>query len=150
MRDEGDFADFSVSSAVVAFLARPGEYQIIEAAQQILTSMVGEPSPERQRHRVEAARLLGELPDRFDPLLSNLIADPDAVVAREAIHSAAKLHKRRLVPQLLDCLANPKLRARRRQSLGGVWRHDRRIVTRLSRRFLGGGRGSTERFHPSW
>ncbi len=43
MQDEGDFADFSVSSAVVAFLARPGETQILEAAQQILTNMVGEP-----------------------------------------------------------------------------------------------------------
>ena len=43
MRDEGEFADFSVSSAVVAFLARPGETQILEAAQQILATMVGEP-----------------------------------------------------------------------------------------------------------
>ena len=50
MHDEADFADFSVSSAVVAYLARPGETQILEAAQQILASMVGEPSPERQRH----------------------------------------------------------------------------------------------------
>jgi ATP:ADP antiporter, AAA family len=118
MQDEGDFADFSVTSAVVAFLARPGEYQIIEAAQQILTSMVGEPSPERQRHRVEAARLLGALPDRFDPLLSNLVADPDPVVAREAMHSVAKLRKRRLVPQLLDCLANSEIRADAAKALG--------------------------------
>ena len=43
MKDEGDFADFSVTSAVVAFLARPGETQILEAAQQILGTMVGEP-----------------------------------------------------------------------------------------------------------
>jgi AAA family ATP:ADP antiporter len=106
MQDEGDFADFSVSSAVVAFLARPGETQILEAAQQILNNMVGEPAPERQRHRVEAARLLGELPDCFDPLLSNLLADPDPVVAREAIHSTGKLRKRRLVPSLLDRLSH--------------------------------------------
>ena len=89
---------------MVAFLARPGETQILEAAQQILTTMVGEPAPERQRHRVEAARLLGELPDCFDPLLSNLLADPDPVVAQEAIHSVGKLRKRRLVPDLLDRL----------------------------------------------
>ncbi len=119
MQDEGDFADFSVSSAVVAFLARPGETQILEAAQQILTNMVGEPAPERQRHRVEAARLLGELPDCFDPLLSNLLADPDPVVAREAIQSAGKLRKRRLVPDLLDRLSHHDLRAEAAKALGG-------------------------------
>src|SRR6266849_1783321 len=119
MQDEGDFADFSVSSAVVAFLARPGETQILEAAQQILTNMVGEPAPERQRHRVEAARLLGELPDCFDPLLSNLLADPDPVVAREAIQSAGKLRKRRLVPDLLDRLSHHELRAEAAKALGG-------------------------------
>ena len=118
MQDEGDFADFSVSSAVVAFLARPGETQILEAAQQILNNMVGEPSPERQRHRVEAARLLGELPDSFDPLLANLLADPDPVVAREAIQSAGKLRKRRLVPELLDLLSHAELRTDAAASLG--------------------------------
>jgi len=117
MKDEGDFADFSVTSAVVAFLARPGETQILEAAQQILTTMVGNPSTERQRHRIEAARLLGELPDCFDPLLSNLLADPDPVIAREAIHSVGKLCKRRLVPDLLDRLAHEELRAEVAKSL---------------------------------
>jgi ATP:ADP antiporter, AAA family len=118
MQDEADFADFSVSSAVVAFLARPGETQILEAAQQILTSMVGEPLPERQRHRVEAARLLGELPDCFDPLLANLLADPDPVIAREAIHSVGKLRKRRLVPDLLDRLAHRDLHIQSASALG--------------------------------
>ena len=118
MRGEGDFADFSVSSAVVAFLARPGETQILEAAQQILTTMVGEASPERQRHRVEAARLLGELPDCFDPLLSNLLADPDPVIAQEAIRSVAKLRKRRLVPVLLDQLVHHELRTEAAKALG--------------------------------
>ena len=42
IEEVGDFADFSVRSAVVAFLARPGQAQNLEAAQQILTSMVGE------------------------------------------------------------------------------------------------------------
>ncbi len=79
--------------------------------------MVGNPAPERQRHRIEAARLLGELPDCFDPLLSNLLADPDPVVAREAIHSVGKLCKRRLVPDLLDRLAHEELRAEAANSL---------------------------------
>ena len=57
---------------MVAFLARPGETQILEAAQQILTTMVGEASPERQRHRVEAARLLGELPGLLRSVCSRI------------------------------------------------------------------------------
>jgi AAA family ATP:ADP antiporter len=118
MQDESDFSDFSVSSAVVAYLARPGETQVLEAAQQILTTMVGEPGAKRQRHRVEAARLLGELPDCFDPLLSNLLADPDPAVAREAIHAVGKLRKRRLVPELLDRLANVDLRTHAAAALG--------------------------------
>jgi AAA family ATP:ADP antiporter len=118
MQDEGDFADFSVSSAVVAFLARPGETQILEAAQQILTTMVEAPGAERQRHRVEAARLLGELPDSFDPLLSTLLADSDPVIAREAIHSVGKLRKRRLVPNLLDRLVHHELRSDAAKALG--------------------------------
>jgi AAA family ATP:ADP antiporter len=118
IEEVGDFADFSVRSAVVAFLARPGQAQNLEAAQQILTSMVGEPGEGRQRHRVEAARLLGELPDCFDPLLSNLLADPNPVIAREAIRSAGKLRKRRLVPDLLDRLAYHELRAEAAKALG--------------------------------
>jgi HEAT repeat protein len=109
IQDKGDFADFSVRSAVVAFLARPGETQILEVAQQILTTMVSEPGPARQRHRIEAARVLGELPDSFDPLLANLLADPDPAVALEAIRSVGKLRKRRLVPDLLDRLTHREL-----------------------------------------
>jgi AAA family ATP:ADP antiporter len=118
MQDEGDFADFSVSSAVVAFLARPGETQVLEAAHQILASMADDREAGRQRHRVEAARLLGGLPDSFDPLLSNLLADPDPVVAKEAILSVGRLRKRRLVPELLDRLAHHELRVESVKALG--------------------------------
>jgi len=114
----GDFPDFSVRSAVVAFLAQPGEAQNLEAAQSILNSMVEEPGEEGVRSRMEAARLLGELPDRFDPLLSKLLADPDTRVVCEAIHSVGMLHKRRLVPELLDLLADQKLAPSTAQALG--------------------------------
>ena len=119
IQEVGDFADFSVRSAVVAFLARPGEAQNLEAAQQILAAMASEPGAEGQRTRVEAACLLGELPDCFDPLLSKLLADPDAAVVRKAIGSVGKLRKRRLVPELLDRLAHRELGAEAAKALGG-------------------------------
>ena len=107
----GDFADFSIRSAMVAFLARPGDAQNLEFARQLLASMVGESEPEGNRTRLEAARLLATLPDKFDPLLAQLLADPDVEVVRQAMLSVWKLEKRRLVPELLDRLADPQLRA---------------------------------------
>jgi ATP:ADP antiporter, AAA family len=105
----GDFADFSLRSAMVAYLARPGEAQNLETARKILDAMASETGAESVRNRVEAARLLGVLPDCFDPLLSGLLSDKDKSVAQQAIHSVGCLRKRRLVPQVLDYLADPHL-----------------------------------------
>ena len=118
IQEVGDFSDFSVRSAMVAFLARPGDAQNIEAAQQILAAMVNEQGTEGQRTRVEAARVLGVLPDCFDPLLGTLLADSDASVAREAIRSVGKLRKRRLVPNLLDRLGHHELGSDAAKALG--------------------------------
>jgi len=114
----GDFPDFSVRSAVVAFLAQPGEAQNLEAARNILDSMVNEAGPAGLLHRVEAARLLGRLPDCFDPLLFTLLADSDTHVVCEAIHSVGTLRKRRLVPELLDRLADHRVAPAAVQALG--------------------------------
>jgi AAA family ATP:ADP antiporter len=114
----GDFPDFSVRSAIVAFLAQPGEAQNLEAARNVLDSMVNEAGEEGLRNRVEAARLLGELPDSFDPLLSKLLADSDTRVVCEAIRSVGMLRKRRLVPELLDRLADHRLAPAAAQALG--------------------------------
>ncbi|HXY50675.1 MAG TPA: Npt1/Npt2 family nucleotide transporter [Terriglobales bacterium] len=114
----GDFADFSVRSAVVAYLAREGETQNLETARQILEGMVQEPGLEGQRTRMEAAKLLGELPDCFDPSLSILVHDSALPVARAAIRSVGKLRKRRMVPDLLDLLANHELAAEAAKALG--------------------------------
>src|SRR5438094_212303 len=118
IQEVGDFADFSVRSAVVAFLARPGDAQNLEAAQQILAGMVNEQGTECQRTRVEAARVLGVLPDCFDPLLGTLLVDSDTAVAREAIRSVGKLRKRRLVPDLLDRLGHRELGSDAAKALG--------------------------------
>jgi len=115
----GDFADFSIRSAMVAFLARPGEAQNVEFARQLLAGMVEESGPERQRTRIEAARLLAILPDKFDPLLLQLLADPDVEVVRQAILSVGRLQKRRLLPTLLDRLADPQLMAEVTEVLSG-------------------------------
>ena len=102
-----DFADFSVGSAVVAYLGRPGEAQNLIAARHILTAMLASAGPGHERVRAEVAQLLGELPDRFDPLLAELLVDVDTNVAIEAIHSIGKLRKRDLAPDLIDRLAEP-------------------------------------------
>ena len=101
----GDYADYSVRSAMAAYLARPGEAQNIETANQILIAMSCESGDEGQRTRLEVARLLGDLPDYFDPLLAGLLDDPDPAVVREAIRSVGRLRKLPLAPRLLECLA---------------------------------------------
>jgi AAA family ATP:ADP antiporter len=118
IEEVGAFPDFSVRSAVVAFLVHPGQAQNLEAARQILEAMVSEQGAEGQRTKVEAARLLGLLPDSFNPLLLMLLADADTAVAQEAIRSVGKLRQRRLVPDLLDRLANRELRAEAAKALG--------------------------------
>lgn len=118
IEEVGDFADFSVRPAVVAYLARAGEAQNLETARQILEGMVREPGLEGERTRIEAAKVLGELPDCFDPLLSILVRDSSQSVAREAIRSIGRLRKRRMVPDLLDLLANQELAADAARALG--------------------------------
>ena len=111
IQELGNFADFSIRSAVVAFLARPGETQNLDTARLMLDAMVNEPGPEGQRTRLEAARLIAGLPDDFDPQLRCLLADEDPEVARQAIRAVGQLNKRRLVLQVLDRLGDARLSA---------------------------------------
>jgi AAA family ATP:ADP antiporter len=118
LEDLEGFADYSVRSAVVAYLARPGEAQCLETAGQILAVMAAEAEDAGVRSRMEAARLLGVLPDQFDPLLSTLISDPATPVAREAIRACGMLRKQTLVPQVLELLANQELAGDATNALG--------------------------------
>jgi AAA family ATP:ADP antiporter len=113
----GDFADFCVRSAVAAYLARPGEAQSLVAAHRILEEMSRETGEQGQRTRIEVARLLGELPDNFDQLLTVLLRDPDVLVVREAIRSVGKLENNLLAPMLLDFLGNRELAAHAAEGL---------------------------------
>jgi AAA family ATP:ADP antiporter len=113
----GDCADFSVRSAVAAYLARPGEAQSLETAGQILNEMARQSGEECQRTRMEVARLLGELPDSFDPLLAMLLRDPANLVVREAIRSVGALKKFSLAPTLLEYFSNHELSGDAAQAL---------------------------------
>jgi len=113
----GDCADFSVRSAVAAYLARPGEAQNVETARQILVGMSRESGESGQRNRLELARLLAKLPDVFDPLLANLLRDPAVPVVREAIRSAGELRKAPLAPILVEFLSDSELCADAAQAM---------------------------------
>jgi AAA family ATP:ADP antiporter len=99
-----DFEDFSLRSAVAAFLARPGKTQDLETAQRIFETMVEDPTDKSQRARQEVARLLGTLPDAFVPLLSRLLTDPSPLVVDQAIRSAGQMKDSSFVPLLLNYL----------------------------------------------
>jgi HEAT repeat protein len=73
----GEFEDFSIRAALVAFLARPGATQNVDAARLLLQKMVEEPGEEGRRTRLEAARLLAILPDLFEKELRTLLDDED-------------------------------------------------------------------------
>jgi AAA family ATP:ADP antiporter len=107
----GDFTDSSICSATVAFLAKPGEAQNLDAAGMILDGMVREDGENGGRTRIEAAHLIASLPDHFDSQLELLMKDADPEVLRQAMRSAALLRKRRFVPAIIDHLGNEKLAA---------------------------------------
>ena len=103
----GAFADYSVRASMVAFLARPGRAQNLDAARLILDGMVHESGAEGTRTRIEAARLLAWLPDAFEPQLPALLADENPDVARHAVIAVGTLRKRPLLPQVLELLRDP-------------------------------------------
>jgi AAA family ATP:ADP antiporter len=105
----GDFEDFSIQAAVVAFLARPGRSQNLDAAKLLLSKMVEDKREQGRRGRLEAARLLAVLPDVFDRELRSLIEDEDVEVALAAIDAVGVLKTRTLIGDLIDRLAEPAL-----------------------------------------
>jgi ATP:ADP antiporter, AAA family len=103
----GGFADYSIRASTVAFLARPGQAQNLDAARLILDGMVREAGDQSRRTRIEAARLLTWLPDEFEPQLSALLRDQDPEVARHAIVAVGALRKRVFVTDVLERLGDP-------------------------------------------
>lgn len=105
----GDFADYSVRSGIVAYLSRLGGEENIEGARVILDRMVREEGGAGQRTRLEAARLIGSVPDHFEAQLSQLLHDPDKEVVRHAMRAVASQRKRRWAPLLIERLGDPDL-----------------------------------------
>lgn len=105
----GDFRAFSIQASMVAFLARPGRTQNVEAATLMLQRMVGESGDQGLRVRVEAAKVIAVSPDLFERELRKLLEDDAPEVAREAIRAAGRLGKRALVHRLVDRLGEPTL-----------------------------------------
>ena len=107
----GDFEDFSIQAAVVAYLARPGRSQNLEAAKLLISRMVDARDADSRRARLEAARLLAVLPDVFDRQLRTLLDDEDVEVARAAIAAVGALKKRAMIGELIERLSEPALTA---------------------------------------
>jgi AAA family ATP:ADP antiporter len=105
----GDFEDFSIRASMVAFLARPGRAQNIEAARLMLDKMVEETGADGVRTRLEAARLISFLPDLFDRELKRLLQDDDVEVAKAAILAASRLSKRIFVGRIIERMQEPAL-----------------------------------------
>ncbi len=105
----GEFEDFSIQAAIVAFLAKPGRSQNIEAAKLLLSRMVYQQGEPGRRARLEAARLMSILPDIFDRELRALVDDDDVEVAKTAIVAVGALKKRALIGDLIDRLGEPAL-----------------------------------------
>jgi ATP:ADP antiporter, AAA family len=105
----GEFEDFSIQAAIVAFLAKPGETQNLEAAKLLLSRMVYEPGEKGRRARLEAARLMQILPDMFDREMRALVDDDDVEVAKTAIVAVGAFKKRALIGDLIDRLSEPAL-----------------------------------------
>jgi AAA family ATP:ADP antiporter len=103
----GGFSDYSIRASMVAFLARPGDAQNLEAARVMLDTMVREEGDGPRRTRIEAARLIAWLPDAFEPQLRRLLRDPDPQVVREAVVAVGALKKQLLVPDVLDRMRDP-------------------------------------------
>jgi HEAT repeat protein len=105
----GDFEDFSIRAALVAFLARPGATQNVDAARLLLAKMVEESGEAGRRTRLEAARLLAILPDHFERELRALIEDEDVEIARAAIAAVGVQRKRSLIGALVERMGDPGL-----------------------------------------
>jgi len=104
IRELGDFSDYSVQSAIIAYLSKSATVQGLEYARIFLRLMREKTGPAEKQSRREAAHLLGQLPAYFEDELRQLMADDDPEVVRHAIVAVGKQTYHGLLPELLDRL----------------------------------------------
>jgi ATP:ADP antiporter, AAA family len=121
----GNFPDFSIRSAMVSFLAQPGETQNLDAAKLMLDSMVHDEEP---RTQLEAARLMERLPDAFDAQLADLLTSEDPDVLRHAMHAAGRFRKRAFTETLIHRLGDGRVSEDATEALA---QYDDRVVGTL-------------------
>jgi AAA family ATP:ADP antiporter len=112
----GEFEDFSIRAAMVTFLAQPGKHENIDAARVLLDRMLQDDQP---RARLEAARLLEILPDRFEDQLRAVFTTGDTDQVRHALRAVGRLRKRKLISRVVDRLGDPSLVDEATEALAG-------------------------------
>ncbi len=102
----GNFQDFSIRAAMITFLAQPGRHENLDAARLLLERMLEDEVPAT---RLEAARLLEILPDRFEDQLGVVLDSKDPEQVRLAIRAVGHLRKRKFVAKVISRLGDPEL-----------------------------------------
>src|SRR6266581_8554149 len=91
----GEFADFSIRSATISFLMRPGEAQNLEAGRMILDGMIGD--LENETLAVRAANSIALLGDMGIGALQDHLANPNE-----------DLRIRKQIPEILFQIGTPR------------------------------------------
>jgi ATP:ADP antiporter, AAA family len=104
----GDFKDHSIQASLVAFLSHAGETQNLDAARLLLDGMIGVNGATTTEAKIEAARLLEDLPPAFSAQLERLLQDEVPEVVTAAIRAAGRQHYVSFVPRLIEALAHPR------------------------------------------
>jgi hypothetical protein len=115
-----EFEDFSIQAGLVAFLGRPSAWQNLDAARVVLGRMVAGDSMDGKRAKLEAARLIAQMPGEFDRELSRLLRDEDEDIVRAALVAAGHPDRAALVESVVAHLADTRVRDAAAQSLAGM------------------------------
>ncbi|HXW05755.1 MAG TPA: Npt1/Npt2 family nucleotide transporter [Vicinamibacterales bacterium] len=130
IQELGDFEDVSIRAGMAAFLASPGPSQNLEAAHALIEAMIAAGGETGIRDRLEAARVVGIVPEAFAGLLPTVIADENDEVALAGIRAARALGSDELVTPLVSALGRPALTD---EAAGALARLGNGVVPELAR-----------------
>lgn len=104
------FEGVSVTSGIVSFLMQSGGKENLPEASLLMNGMVASRGDSGKSSRLEAASLIGMLPDEFGSQLETLLSDEEPEVVRAAVRAAGKLSQGRAAPRLLALLGDARIR----------------------------------------